>query len=55
MNPVKNNKKIDILSENLSRRIVILDGAMGTMIQNRSLGEEDYVITIYLILAIQIL
>ena len=42
MNPVKNNKKIDILSENLSRRIVILDGAMGTMIQRLKLKEVDF-------------
>ena len=42
MNSVKNNKKIDILSENLSRRIVILDGAMGTMIQRLKLKEVDF-------------
>ena len=42
MNSVKNNKKIDILSENLSRRIVILDGAMGTMIQKLKLKEVDF-------------
>ncbi|HIB29570.1 MAG TPA: methionine synthase, partial [Candidatus Marinimicrobia bacterium] len=30
------------LREILKQRIVILDGAMGTMIQNHSLGEEDY-------------
>jgi len=30
------------LEELLSRRIVILDGAMGTMIQRRNLGDADY-------------
>ncbi len=31
-----------ILREILSRRIMILDGAMGTMIQQYKLTEEDY-------------
>ena len=30
------------LSEILSRRIVILDGAMGTMVQRHKLTETDY-------------
>jgi 5-methyltetrahydrofolate--homocysteine methyltransferase len=30
------------LPEILSRRIAILDGAMGTMIQRYKLGEADY-------------
>ena len=30
------------LPEILSRRIVVLDGAMGTMIQRYKLGEADY-------------
>ncbi len=30
------------LREALSRRILVLDGAMGTMIQDRGLAEEDY-------------
>src|SRR6186713_1735088 len=30
------------LEEALSRRILILDGAMGTMIQRRQLGEADF-------------
>ena len=30
------------LREILSRRILVLDGAMGTMIQRYSLTEEDY-------------
>ena len=42
MSSVNNNKKMDILSENLSRRIVILDGAMGTMIQKLKLKEVDF-------------
>ncbi len=32
----------DILAENLKQRIMILDGAMGTMIQNYKLEEADY-------------
>jgi len=42
MRSIKNNKKINILRENLSRRIVILDGAMGTMIQTLKLKEADF-------------
>jgi 5-methyltetrahydrofolate--homocysteine methyltransferase len=33
---------IDLLLETLDRRIVVLDGAMGTMIQGLGLQEEDY-------------
>ncbi len=33
---------IDALREALERRIVVLDGAMGTMIQGRGFTEEDY-------------
>jgi 5-methyltetrahydrofolate--homocysteine methyltransferase len=32
----------DLLSEAVERRIVLLDGAMGTMIQRHGLGEADY-------------
>jgi 5-methyltetrahydrofolate--homocysteine methyltransferase len=32
----------DLLSEAVERRIVLLDGAMGTMIQRRGLAEADY-------------
>src|SRR5216684_4458166 len=31
-----------LLRENLQRRILVLDGAMGTMIQARDLGAEDF-------------
>src|SRR5262245_66119505 len=31
-----------LLEEILAERIMILDGAMGTMIQTHALGEEDY-------------
>src|ERR1700736_962177 len=34
--------KIHPLEELLRERIVVLDGAMGTMIQRRKLSEEDY-------------
>src|ERR1700730_9982549 len=33
---------IQALDETLKRRIVIIDGAMGTMIQARNLSEADY-------------
>src|ERR1700692_1128914 len=35
-------EKIHPLEELLRERIVILDGAMGTMIQQRKLSEQDY-------------
>ena len=31
-----------LLEQELQKRILILDGAMGTMIQSYQLGEEDY-------------
>src|SRR5204862_5772925 len=34
--------KIHPLEELLHQRIVVLDGAMGTMIQRRKLSEQDY-------------
>ena len=34
--------KIHPLEELLRQRIVVLDGAMGTMIQRRKLSEQDY-------------
>ena len=36
------NERIDALMELLDERIVLLDGAMGTMIQGYGLAEEDY-------------
>ena len=35
-------ERLDALVAELPRRILILDGAMGTMIQSYGLGEEDY-------------
>jgi 5-methyltetrahydrofolate--homocysteine methyltransferase len=35
-------ERISLLSEHLRRRILVLDGAMGTMIQRHSLGEDDF-------------
>ena len=32
----------EVLSDTLAHRIVFLDGAMGTMIQRRNLGEDDF-------------
>jgi len=34
--------RTDILIRDLNRRILVLDGAMGTMIQSRNLGESDF-------------
>ena len=34
--------RIEELKHLLARRIVVLDGAMGTMIQKRSLSEADF-------------
>ena len=39
---MKSTPTIDQLREILSKRIMILDGAMGTMIQRHSFEEEDY-------------
>ena len=36
------NERIDALMQLLEQRIVLLDGAMGTMIQGYGLSEEDY-------------
>ena len=36
------NARADLLQQSLSERILILDGAMGTMIQTYQLGEADY-------------
>ncbi len=36
------NKISDLLTDLLNKRILILDGAMGTMIQSYKLQEEDY-------------
>jgi len=34
--------KFEILQELLRQRILVLDGAMGTMIQRHNLSEEDF-------------
>ena len=34
--------RIRLLEDLLARRILLLDGAMGTMIQSHKLGEKDY-------------
>ena len=34
--------RIAALVEQLEKRIVVIDGAMGTMVQARTLGEADY-------------
>ena len=31
-----------LLDDQLARRILVIDGAMGTMIQRHGLGEEDF-------------
>ena len=37
-----NNETFDLLSDLLRQRILIIDGAMGTMIQRHKLGEAEY-------------
>jgi len=39
---MRRQQRIEALFEALDRRIVLLDGAMGTMIQSFRLGEDDY-------------
>src|SRR2546425_535707 len=39
---MKGPERARLLRENLQRRILVLDGAMGTMIQARDLGAEDF-------------
>lgn len=41
-NVIKNTKLIQELQETLDKRIMFLDGAMGTVIQNYKLTDEDY-------------
>jgi 5-methyltetrahydrofolate--homocysteine methyltransferase len=40
--PLKNPESIQRLMERMSRRILVTDGAMGTMIQARGLAEKDF-------------
>jgi len=35
-------ERIALLKEQLAKRILLLDGAMGTMIQSYKLGEDDF-------------
>ena len=35
-------KRTDLLREHLDKRILVMDGAMGTMIQRHSLNEDDF-------------
>ena len=43
MNPqTKRTERIALLRELLTQRVVVLDGAMGTMIQDKHLNEEDF-------------
>ena len=39
---MERNERIDILMASLDERILLLDGAMGTMIQRYGLGEDEY-------------
>ena len=39
---MNHQKRTDLLHAQLKQRILILDGAMGTMIQTYKLGEADY-------------
>ena len=40
--PFKNSKQVEQLNKLLSEKILILDGAMGTMIQSYELDESDF-------------
>ena len=40
--PWANPKRVEALQEALAERILVLDGAMGTMIQDEELSEEDF-------------
>ena len=44
MNPIEHNRqhRIALLHRAAKQRILVMDGAMGTMIQNRKLGEADF-------------
>ena len=35
-------RRTDLLREHLNKRILVMDGAMGTMIQRHSLNEDDF-------------
>ena len=39
---MKKNKTIEILNKLLGQRVLLLDGAMGTMIQSYNLEEKDF-------------
>ena len=39
---MSHNSRIDELKSALSQRLLVIDGAMGTAIQNRNLGPEDF-------------
>ncbi|MDH3423258.1 MAG: homocysteine S-methyltransferase family protein, partial [Gemmatimonadota bacterium] len=40
--PLQRTERLRLLDEQLARRILIIDGAMGTMIQRHELEEEDF-------------
>jgi 5-methyltetrahydrofolate--homocysteine methyltransferase len=40
--PLARARRVELLAGHLTRRILIMDGAMGTMIQARGLSEEDH-------------
>ncbi len=40
--PRSRAERAELLAPLLARRILVLDGAMGTMIQRHRLGEQDY-------------
>ena len=39
---MKQTRRIDVLKSIVKNKILLLDGAMGTMIQNQNLTEDDY-------------
>ena len=42
LKPILKDPIFDELNEQLKKRIMVIDGAMGTMIQKHKLQEEDY-------------
>ena len=40
--PYRNPRRVQALHDALARRILVIDGAMGTMVQSYRLEEDDY-------------
>eukprot|EP00959_Pyramimonas_sp_CCMP1952_P340246 7126437-Pyramimonas_sp.AAC.1 len=42
VDPIQKSATFDILDKIMKQRIVVIDGAMGTMVQRRKLQEPDF-------------